>query len=284
MVSNKYNWNYDNLNLPTYCPVCSADLEILENGEVQCINPFCTQKVNHLIANFFTVLDIKGAGPAFYNNAALECTDLYTFLEKKNILENCKKWAGGINGVKIQNNINKKLTKPITLAKYLALFDMEGFGEKKLSLLQSTAFFKQFDQLDETSFQNPMRVEGEYFPEVVEGMGPEQKELLSQKLTEKKKDILHCKKFFNIQTPIDITSIKEGCLTGKSVCFTGAMSYNRKDMEQKVVDNGGTVSSVKKGLTYLVQADPNSTSSKSMKAKELGVTIISPEEFLTLLK
>jgi DNA ligase (NAD+) len=50
-----------------------------------------------------------------------------------------------------------------------------------------------------------------------------------------------------------------------------------------VVDNGGTVSSVNKTLTYLVQADPNSTSSKSEKAKKFGTTIISPEAFLEML-
>jgi DNA ligase (NAD+) len=50
-----------------------------------------------------------------------------------------------------------------------------------------------------------------------------------------------------------------------------------------VVDNGGTISSVNKTLTYLVQADPNSTSSKSEKAKKFGTAIISPEAFLEML-
>lgn len=66
--------------------------------------------------------------------------------------------------------------------------------------------------------------------------------------------------------------------------FTGAMDYKRSDLEKMVVDNGGTVSSVKKRLTFLVQADPSSTSSKSVKAKSLGISIISPEEFLEMVK
>ena len=66
--------------------------------------------------------------------------------------------------------------------------------------------------------------------------------------------------------------------------FTGAMDYKRSDLEKMVTDNGGAVSSVKKGLTFLVQADPSSKSSKSVKAKSLGIAIISPEEFLEMVK
>ena len=68
-----------------------------------------------------------------------------------------------------------------------------------------------------------------------------------------------------------------------SFCFTGAMAYKRADLEKMVVDNGGTVSSVNKTLTYLVQADPDSTSAKSEKAKKFGTAIISPEAFLEML-
>jgi DNA ligase (NAD+) len=61
------------------------------------------------------------------------------------------------------------------------------------------------------------------------------------------------------------------------------MAYKRSELEKMVVDNGGTISSVNKTLTYLVQADPNSTSSKSEKAKKFGTKIISPETFLEML-
>lgn len=71
-------------------------------------------------------------------------------------------------------------------------------------------------------------------------------------------------------------------LAGKSFCFTGAMINPRKELEQKVVDAGGKVSSVSKGLTYLVIADPTSTSSKAKKAKNLGVMLISEDEFIKM--
>jgi BRCT domain type II-containing protein len=54
-------------------------------------------------------------------------------------------------------------------------------------------------------------------------------------------------------------------------------------MQKLVIENGGTISAVKSGLSFLCQVDPNSVSSKSQKAKELKVTIISEDNFFKML-
>jgi len=70
-----------------------------------------------------------------------------------------------------------------------------------------------------------------------------------------------------------------------SFLFTGTFSVKRSDLEKMVVAKGGTIgSSVNTALNYLVQSDPTSTSSKSKKAKTLGVKIIGEDEFMELLK
>jgi DNA ligase (NAD+) len=72
-----------------------------------------------------------------------------------------------------------------------------------------------------------------------------------------------------------------GVLLGKSVCFTGVRS---PELEKAIEDAGGTVkSSVGKGLTYLVQKDPSSSSEKSKKAQSLGTAILSVEDMWKLL-
>jgi len=79
--------------------------------------------------------------------------------------------------------------------------------------------------------------------------------------------------------------VEMDALGGMSFCFTGAMEYNRDDLERTVKTYGGVVKgSVSAKLDYLVQADENSTSTKSKKAKQLGVKIITPEKFFALLK
>jgi DNA ligase (NAD+) len=76
----------------------------------------------------------------------------------------------------------------------------------------------------------------------------------------------------------------KGNLAGKSFCFTGAMEYKRKDLQDMVTRNGGTnLDSVTKNLSYLVIADPSSTSGKAKKARELGIALISPEQFLEMV-
>jgi DNA ligase (NAD+) len=51
-----------------------------------------------------------------------------------------------------------------------------------------------------------------------------------------------------------------------------------------VSDNGGSVKDdVSKGLDYLVLADPDSTSSKANKARKLGTSVISEEQFMSML-
>lgn len=72
-----------------------------------------------------------------------------------------------------------------------------------------------------------------------------------------------------------------GPLTGKSVCFTGKSVRKRAELEQIAKAAGATVkNSVGKGLTFLVMADPNSTSTKAAAARKVGTECISEEDFV----
>lgn len=68
-------------------------------------------------------------------------------------------------------------------------------------------------------------------------------------------------------------------------CFTGALSIPRSKAMQMVKDYGGIVlSSVSRDPDYLVTNDPNSGSSKNKKVSELGVKVISEEEFMSMIR
>lgn len=284
MVINKFNYNYQNLNMPDTCPVCGGDLKIYENGRVYCINDNCNQKIVHRIANFFTVLDIKGAGPAYFENVAKDVNTLAAFLrkitqEKDN--ETSIKWAGGINGNKVSDNIRKVLSKPITVSKYLALFDFEGFGEKKLKQFEESKAFKSLAN-KEPQFVFNIIENNKYFDNSVDGMSTEQRVILYENIVKHKEDIVNCFEFFSFETEKPQINT-DGKLTGMSFCFTGAACKPRKELEKMVADNGGVVSAVKKGLSYLVTDDTESGSAKNKKAKELNIPVITSQEFLNLL-
>jgi DNA ligase (NAD+) len=87
----------------------------------------------------------------------------------------------------------------------------------------------------------------------------------------------------DLASELQISSKPKGDkLANKSFCFTGTMKNSRKDLEEKAVDAGGQIRSVSKGLTYLVIADPASTSSKAVKARDLGTKLISEQSFLEM--
>lgn len=82
---------------------------------------------------------------------------------------------------------------------------------------------------------------------------------------------------------IEIKDRATGSLTGKSVCFTGKSTLKRGELELLATKAGGIVkNSVGKGLTYLVLADPNSTSTKAQAAKKNGTLCISEEDFVAM--
>ncbi len=75
-----------------------------------------------------------------------------------------------------------------------------------------------------------------------------------------------------------------GPLAGLSFCFSGSHARPRKELQSLVESNGGTVKSgVTKGLSYLVLADPSSTSSKAEKARKLGTEVIGEDRLDALI-
>lgn len=81
-------------------------------------------------------------------------------------------------------------------------------------------------------------------------------------------------------------------LSGMSFVFTGSVQkmnekgerYTREDLQRLVVIHGGeNHSAVNKKTKFLVQADANSQSTKTKKAQQLGVVILSEEKFFEMI-
>ena len=272
-----------NLNIPTVCPCCGGDLTVTQSGFVECRNMTCLNKVKHMFAEFFSKLEIDGAGEGFIE--ALSKSDFKTI--KEVITADPSEFRciiSSVNGLKIHDNMMAALAKPMTLAKFVSLFDLRGFGEKKFLDLDQLEPFKGVYEDPEAVLAGVTMIDlQKHHPASMVSEDVIYK--FSLEFALKREDMINCLKTGLIKlAPAEVKEVKDGKLSGKSFCFTGAMDYKRSDLEKMVVDNGGTVSSVKKGLSFLVQADPSSKSSKSVKAKSLGIAIISPEEFLEMVK
>ena len=92
---------------------------------------------------------------------------------------------------------------------------------------------------------------------------------------------------FNFNKVEEVQEVKGADLGGKIFVITGSVHIfkNRNEIKDKIELLGGKVSgSVSKNTSYLLNNDINSNSSKNVKAKSLGIPIITEEQFLELIK
>lgn len=80
---------------------------------------------------------------------------------------------------------------------------------------------------------------------------------------------------------------KSGVLSGLTFVITGSLEKfkNRSDLKNFIESMGGKTSeSVSKNTSYLINNNPDSSSSKNKKAAGLGVRIINEDEFMAIAK
>jgi DNA ligase (NAD+) len=85
----------------------------------------------------------------------------------------------------------------------------------------------------------------------------------------------------------EIATSNNKILVGKSICITGKLiKYpNRDTLVKDIESNGGKeVSGVTSKTDYLLTNDTTSGSSKNKKAAELGISIITEEQFIEMIK
>ena len=118
----------------------------------------------------------------------------------------------------------------------------------------------------------------------VNGLGPERSAFISNWYAdEKTKNVFReLLEILNIPDAEPVTEVKGSCV-GLTFVITGDVHRfrNRDAFKAYVEANGGKVAgSVSKKTSYLVNNDVESTSSKNMKARELGIPILSEEDFI----
>lgn len=255
--------------VPTVCPVCGGKVEVNDSGIPVCVNTLCPRKVSHRFAKMFDILGVKGAGDAFISymeEKGITVSDFFEIIARKDE-ETLNRFAGGINGGKILKQMIKVLSKPISTAKFLAIFDYKGFDEKKLKLIN-----KPLDEMFKLTFEDLVKIDG--FAEKTAS-------LFLSFMHDCKDEIEDLKHYFIIED----AKVSDGKLNGLSFCFTGAACKPRSVLQQIVEENGGVVKSgVAKGLSYLVSDDKDSSSSKMVKAKSLNIPVISSMEFLKMVE
>lgn len=262
--------------LPKTCPVCGAPVERDEDGaHVRCTGAECPAQLLRNLTHFASrdAMDIDGLGVAVVENlvgAGLIKTpgDLY-FLKEEDV--------AGLErmGKKSAQNLLAAIerSKSNDLSRLIYAFGIRQVGQKAGKIL--AARFHTLEALENAALEELTAVDdiGAITAQsILEWMASPQSKHLIQRLA---------------QAGVNMTAAEQGSdqrFAGMTFVFTGALEkFTRDEAAAMVEDRGGkSASSVSKKTSYVVAGE--GAGSKLRKAQELGVTVLTEDEFLALLK
>jgi DNA ligase (NAD+) len=117
----------------------------------------------------------------------------------------------------------------------------------------------------------------------IEGFAERSSQVFLESLKKKKPMIRELLKL-GVEVKADENVTGEGNLQGLKFCITGELSRPRGEIEKLIKQNGGImVGSVSKNTSYLVTNEKESSSSKFVKAKSLGIPVIDEDQLNQLI-
>ena len=270
-----------NLTIPEFCPVCKKTTKIQKSNDVEvliCTNPECQAKKIKSFTLFVSrdAMNIDGLSEKkkkkfILNGFIKEFGDIYELEHYKDaIIE-----MDGFGEKSYENLIeNIKKSSHTTLPRLVYALGIANIGVANAKVL-----CKEFDY----DLQKLMQADEETISQI-EGIGS----VIAKSVTDYFKNEKNQRKLEHLLTYLTFEKMKietGNPLSGKQFVITGSVNQfeNRNAMKEFIENRGGKVTgSVSKKTDYLINNDTESSSSKNKKAKELGIPILSEEDFLKL--
>lgn len=255
---------------PRACEKCGTQL-VDDDTRLYCPNQACPKRALYRLGKWLDVLDIRDFGDVilgklFEAGRVRTIADLYRL--DVDVLVDFER-MGETLARKILRNLNQ--VREIPLARFVAGFNIEGVGE----LIMAKAVNAGYDTLEKL-----MNTTVEEFA-AVPGIG----EIIGTTIVDGLAQLRGEMEAVLAVGSLKIRAATADLLSGVSFCFTGTLnSISRSDAEELVRRDGGTTkSSITKDLTYLVTNNRDSGSGKAKKARELGISILTENEFLAMV-
>lgn len=271
------------MTIPQKCPVCGMPTEVrkeIDTKTLVCPNPDCEAKK---IKSFTLLVSRDALNIDGLSEATLEKFIAKGFIHsfadifRLNRFEDEITQMEGFGAKSFQNLMDAlEQAKNTTLPRYLYAIGIAGIGVANAKVL-CKAFDNDFEKIKSATREEFAEVDGigEVLADgIVSYFSDEKKARNAQELYEQ----LH------IEKPEQ--NDNEQIFAGMTFVITGNVYHyaNRNEVKEVIEQRGGKVAgSVSSKTNYLINNDVASTSGKNKKAKELGIPIISEDDFIAML-
>lgn len=269
--------------VPAHCPACGSSTEIRTDNEVKtlyCPNPYCSAKKVKLFSHYVSrdAMNIDGLSEATLTKMIdqgflEELYDLYTLSRYREEIVAME----GFGEKSYTNLINSiEASRHTTLARFIYSLGILNVGASNAKLL-CQHFHHDPETVMGASVEEMVEIEG--IGEVIAASVRDY--FANQHNRETIEKLLQYLDFAKVQEQ----ETGEQPLAGKTLVITGTVTQfkNRKELKEYIESLGGKVTgSVSKNTDYLLNNDNLSGSAKNKKAKELGIPILTEEEFLAM--
>lgn len=280
---------YENLTksntekVPDTCPACGSHASIKQDNESKvllCTNPDCQIKhiKQYALMASRDALNIDGLSEStlekFLSKGFIKNdSDIFKLDRYKDEIVNMEGF-GKRSYEKLMAALEE--AKHTNVARFLYSLGINGIGSANAKMI-AKYFDNDIDKIITAGKDELLEIEG---------IG----EVLANSIVDFFKD---SKNIENVKSLREVLIFKaeesagSDSFAGKVFVITGSLEHftNRNELKELIEKNGGKVSgSVSSKTNFLINNDTASNSSKNKKAKELGVEIISEEDFLKLLE
>ncbi|MBR2527984.1 MAG: NAD-dependent DNA ligase LigA [Blautia sp.] len=271
----------DTLPLPRTCPACGGQVSLRRENEAEvlyCSNPECPAKRIKAFALFAgrDAMNIDGL-----SEATLEKFIARGFIHEWGDIFEIERHRDEITamegfGEKSFENLLKSLdtAKKTTLSRVIYSLGIANVGAANAKMI-CRYFDDDIDRIRQATQEDYM---------AIDGVG----EVIAQSMTAFFADPGKCLQLDHLLSHLQIErESRDGVLSlaGKTFVITGSVEHfaNRSELKSYIEGLGGKVTGSVTGKTsFLINNDTSSGSAKNKKAAQLGVPVISEEEFLAL--
>ena len=272
-----------NVPIPEVCPACGGETRIEDENGIKtlvCTNEFCSAKKIKSFSHFVSrdALNVDGLSEATLGKMIDRgyLKELYDLFDLEKYREEIIAMDGF--GEKSFENLIQAINnaREPALANFIYSLGISNVGLSNAKLI-CRHFHNDLEAVRHASVQEFTEID-QIGPMIAEAVVSYFRTPHNVEVVDNLLEKIHFRQ--------EEENTEEQILEGKTIVITGSLNHfgNRKELKERIEQLGGKVTgSVSKKTDYLINNDKESSSSKNKKAKELGIPIISEEDFLEMM-